>query len=95
MDIQLEHLQDKNRFIAKVDDHVATLKYKIVDDNVLNYYSTFVPEELRGAKVGYELVKFGLEYAKRHNFKIMPECWFVKKVMDREEEYQSMIASTL
>ena len=93
MDIQLAHLQDKESFIAKVNSDQATLKYRKFDETTLEYFSTFVPEEIRGGKVGYQLVVFGLEYAKENNYKVIPTCWFVKKVMERKEEYQTMIAS--
>lgn len=93
MDLSLEHLSDQERFVAQADDHQAILKYRKVNETVLEYFSTFVPPEMRGGKVGFKLVAYGIQYAKENNYKIIPTCWFVKKVMDRNEEYRNMIAN--
>jgi len=90
--ITIEHQANKNQFIALIDGKEAHLKYNISAKDVLDYYSTFVPPELRGQHIAQNIVKFALDYAKDNHFKVIPSCPFVKKYIDQHAEYQALIA---
>ncbi len=93
MGISITHNKESLQFIANIENKSATLSYKFGSDaNTLDYYSTFVPQELRGRHVGEEIVIYALDYAKENQLKIIPTCPFVKRIIDQHPEYQSLVA---
>lgn len=90
--MEIRHDPDRGRFTAAVDGREATLSYRRVDDRTLDYTSTFVPPELRGRGVGARLVLHALDYAREHDQKVIPTCWFVGQVLDERPEYQDLTA---
>lgn len=92
MSLDIHHNKTAQQFFSIIDGRMATLDYKFAKDKkTLDYYSTFVPEELRGKKIGEEIVKFAMDYAKNNHYKIMPSCPFVKRFIERHPDYQSLI----
>ena len=88
----VNHSKDTHQFVAIVEGKVATLDYTVSEDGqILDYYSTFVPKELRGRQIGQDLVKSALEYAKDHQVKIKPTCPFVKRIIDQHPEYKPLV----
>jgi uncharacterized protein len=81
-----------HRFFINLNGKLAKLDYTVSEDGkILDYESTFVPEELRGQGIGDELVLFALDYAKDNGFKVMPTCPFVKTIAHRHPEYRSLL----
>lgn len=94
MGINVAHHKESMQFEAIIDGKSASLRYKMTGHNkVLDYYSTFVPKELRGRHIGEEIVKFALDYAKENHFKIIPTCPFVARLIVQHPEYQSIVAT--
>jgi predicted GNAT family acetyltransferase len=93
MSLSVTHNIESNQFVATVDGKVSTLEYSISQDKqTLDYYSTYVPTELRGRQIGQDMVLFALNYAKEHRFKVKPTCPFVKRIVDLHPEFQSLLA---
>lgn len=93
MKLHVEHNPEKHQFFTVIENKLGTLDYDVSkESNILDYKSTFVPEELRGRQIGGELVRVALEYAKNHHFKVIPSCPFVKQYINRHPEYQSIVA---
>jgi hypothetical protein len=93
MNFIVNHSKDTHQFVVIVEGKVATLDYSVsADGKILDYYSTFVPKELRGRNIGQDIVKYALEYAKDNQLKIKPTCPFVKRMIDEHPEYQSIIS---
>ncbi|MBI9073390.1 MAG: N-acetyltransferase [Melioribacteraceae bacterium] len=80
------HDKENNRFVYSVDNIEAQLKYHDLGNNTLEYYSTFVPNELRGQGIAGKLVKFAADYAKENGIKVVPTCSFVVKFYERNPE---------
>lgn len=94
MPVNIQHNKEKKQFIAIVDEKVCTLNYEVLaGGKVLDYYSTFVPSELRGGHIGEDMVKYALEYAKGNFYQIIPSCPFVKRVAERHPEYKIVLVS--
>ncbi|HUX80325.1 MAG TPA: GNAT family N-acetyltransferase [Alphaproteobacteria bacterium] len=92
MTLIIEHDEKNKQFVAIVEGKAATLKYSISPDGkTLDYYSTFVPPELRGRHIGQDIVKFALDFAKENGYQVIPSCPFVKTYIDRHSEYQGNI----
>lgn len=92
MSINIQHNKEKKQFIAVIEGRTCTLAYEVSsDEKILDYYSTFVPPELRGRHIGDDIVKYALEYAKENNYQIIPSCPFVKRIIDRHPEYKIVV----
>jgi predicted GNAT family acetyltransferase len=92
MSQHIEHHKDKHQFTTQVDGKVATLNYFVSSDGkTLEYYSTFVPPELRGRHIGQDIVKFALDFAKEHDYKVDPTCPFVSQYIERHPKYKEIL----
>ena len=86
------HDKKNQRFYIEKDQIFSTLSYRIVDDHTWDYYSTFVPPELRGRSIAKELVKFALDFADKNNISVIPSCWYVDLYQQRNpstHDYQN------
>ncbi len=92
MQIQHKHQgQDGAFYIQKNDDVLAEMTYHMNGKNTMVIDHTEVDESLRGRNIGFELVKEGVEYARREGLKIIPVCKFAKSVFDRKEELRDVL----
>jgi uncharacterized protein len=91
MTLTVEHDEKNKQFVAIAEGKACTLEYSVLPDGkTLDYYSTFVPPELRGRHIGQNIVKFALDFAKENDYKIIPSCPFVKLYIDRHPEYRNI-----
>lgn len=92
MTLLITHNQADKQFTSEVEGKISVLRYSLSDDGkTLDYFSTFVPPELRGRNIGEDMVLFALEYAKLNDLKVIPSCPFVKKIIDRHPEYNAVL----
>lgn len=77
------HDPAQEKFFIPFPEGEAVLHYKKIDEQTLDFYSTFVPTELRGKNIAATLVKAGLDYATTHHYKVIPNCSYVKLYLDR------------
>ncbi|MFO7897117.1 MAG: GNAT family N-acetyltransferase [Candidatus Cloacimonadales bacterium] len=89
--MKIIHDQEQKRFYTEQDNKRALLDYKQIDETTLKYYHTFVPPELRGKKFAAEIVRYALDYAQEHDFQVIPSCPYVRKFIERHQEYQSLV----
>lgn len=90
MDLDIKH--QKNKFSFHIDNQEAFLDYsKIEEQQVWDFYHTFVPPELRHKQIGEKIVVFALNFAKEKRFLVIPSCPFVKKVIDNYPEFKDLI----
>ncbi|MBS0285832.1 MAG: N-acetyltransferase [Proteobacteria bacterium] len=92
MELTIHHDSAAKEFVTIIDGQKATLKYSVINATTWDYYSTFVPNALRGRQIGQTLIKYALNYAKSNQLKIIPSCSFVKKWIQAHPDYQSLIA---
>jgi len=52
---------------------------------------TEVDDELRGQNVGYQLVHTAIEYARKHNMKIIPLCPFANALFKKKPEFADVL----
>ena len=90
--LTIRHDKTNHEFIVVIEGQVASLKYRVLPGReVLNYYETFVPPQMRGRSIGRALVKFALDYANETQHQIIPSCSFVKHFIDENPDYQRLI----
>jgi uncharacterized protein len=93
MNIQHEDDGEKGSFfIDKDGERVAELQYFRSGDGRVTVYHTEVDEQLRGQHVGDEIVKASVDFARAEDLKIVPQCPFARKVMERNDDYRPLIA---
>lgn len=81
------HEPDKHIFYIDLDNaEMAYLKYRILDNNQIDFTSTLVPKTHRGQGIAAQLVAEGFAWADQENLTIKASCWYAqKKLMEREE----------
>jgi predicted GNAT family acetyltransferase len=92
MEQEIKNDSKSGQFILDSNGKESFLKYKITDHSI-DLYSTYVPEELRGQKLGDKLVEYSLEFAREHQLKIIPSCPFIRKYFSKHPEYGHMLSN--
>ena len=87
----VHHNLQQHRFELDTPAGLAVADYRLTA-NVITIYRTEVPVPVRGRTFGYRLVTGALEEVRRLGFKVVPECWFVREVMERRAEYQDLLS---
>jgi predicted GNAT family acetyltransferase len=85
----VRHNAALHRFEMDTPAAIAVADYRLTGD-VMTMYHTEVPLPLRGRGYGYHLVRGALEEVRRLNLKVVPQCWFVRQVIDRSPEFQDL-----
>jgi predicted GNAT family acetyltransferase len=70
----------------------TVLSYHEIRPGVLELRSTLVPPHLRGRGVGTQLVRQSLDCVRQNDYQIVPTCPFVQDFLDKNPEYQDLIA---
>ncbi|MGO4956818.1 GNAT family N-acetyltransferase [Luteococcus sp. Sow4_B9] len=92
MNISVALKNEKKRYEATVDGQLAgTLSYEIEGD-VLDLQHTVVEPAHEGQGVGGELVKGALDHMRSIGKKAKPTCPFVADWIQKNPEYQDMVA---
>ena len=87
---RVRHNPDRQRFELDTPGGLAVADYRL-SGNVMTIYHTEVPLPVRGHLYGYRLVRGALGEVRRLNLKVVPACWFVRKVIDRNSEFQDLL----
>lgn len=91
--IQHKHINNRGIFYVEENDTVlAKMTYSESAPQQMIIEHTEVDEQLRGMNVGYELVHAAVEYARNHNYKVLPICPFTRKVFDKKPDFQDVLA---
>lgn len=91
MNLNIEHDKKNQRFFVKKNDEESELKYKTLDDQTLDYYSTFVPESLRHQGIAAQITEAALQYAKDNNYQVVASCPYVKSYIVDHPQYQNLL----
>jgi predicted GNAT family acetyltransferase len=78
-------------FVMVEDDReVAEITFQPVDDRTIVIDHTYVSEELRGQRIGDELVKAVVDMARKEGKKIIPACSFAHVQFKRHKDYKDV-----
>lgn len=78
-------------YICENEDPVAELTYALSSANQMIIEHTQIDEELRGGNLGFELVNRAVEYARSHQYKIVPICRFASAVLEKKPEFRDVL----
>lgn len=70
---------------------LAIITYKPSDENHIIVDHTIVSDQLSGQGVGKKLLHELIDWARKENKKIIPQCSFVKAQMEKNTEYQDLL----
>ncbi len=92
MDIQHQHRENKGRFVVEKDGVIlAKMVYTMPSADKMIIEHTEVSDELRGQKVGNQLVFSAVEYARQNNMKIIPLCPFANALFKKTAEWADVL----
>ncbi len=93
MNIQNEEQGAKGAFFIEKDgEWIAEMTYRKMGADRIIIDHTEVDDQLKGKGVGKKLVEAGVNFARENNLKIVPQCVFAKKIIDRIPEFQDVLA---
>jgi predicted GNAT family acetyltransferase len=90
MSLEVQHNPQSHQFyIAFVSgegevEEQAILKYQMLDDKSVDFYSTFVPTSLRGKGVAAKLVEAGFQWAQSQGLEIHTSCSYAEAYAQRK-----------
>lgn len=77
----IEHQPEHNQFVYPISEGIeARIKYRL-DNERIDFYSTFVPPEARGKGIAEALVRQALDWAKSEQLQVLASCWYVQKFL--------------
>ncbi len=74
------------RFELHVDGKIAVLEYHEQEDDTVVFTHTFVPPALRGHTLAAVLTEFALEDARIRGKKVIPQCSYVARYLQRNKK---------
>ena len=90
-DVEVVHEPARRRFVAQSGERESQLVYLRVDQDIVDFRSTYVHPSVRGKGVGEKLVREALDWARGEGLRVIPSCWFVDTVVRRHPEYEALL----
>ncbi|HLM01200.1 MAG TPA: GNAT family N-acetyltransferase [Pyrinomonadaceae bacterium] len=81
-------------FIEENGEWVAEMTYSREGTRKIVIDHTEVDDSLKGKGIGKHLVAAAVQYARKNNLLIKPVCPFVKKVLEKGEEYEDVLSTS-
>lgn len=89
--MDIRNNENAHQFETNIDGHTALAAYDLEPNRIVLTH-TKVPPELGGRGIANELAKTALGYAREHGLKVVPQCSFMAKFIERNPEYQDLLA---
>ena len=83
--------QAEQRFELAQGGMTAVAAYRL-ENGVVSFTHTVVPEEIEGQGVGSRLIRSALDHVRERGQKVVPLCYFVKGYIERHPEYRDLLA---
>jgi uncharacterized protein len=80
-----------HRLELEAEGSTAFIEFKLTQDRLFLIH-TEVPASLEGKGAGSAIVQKALQYAKDHNYKIIPICPFVQRFLTKHPELNDIVA---
>jgi predicted GNAT family acetyltransferase len=88
--MSVQHDPEAHRFHLPSEQGEARLSYRVVDEDTLDFSSTYVEPGRRGRGLAAEVVRAGLDYARRAGKHVIPSCSYVRAYLQRHPEYADL-----
>lgn len=90
---EIRHNPALNRYETEVDGHLAIVEYTTAGDRI-TFTHTYVPPELRGRGVAELLVRAALESTRAAQRRVVPQCSYVARFIERHAEFKPLLAES-
>jgi hypothetical protein len=91
MKIQHEETETKGSFyILAGDEKIAELTYSKAGNDKIILDHTEVSDKHRGESLGKKLVYHSVDFARKHNLKILPLCPFARAVFSKNKDIRDV-----
>ena len=87
--MEVVHDKENHSFVIKIENASSYVSYSL-SGKMMELYTTYTPQQLRGRGLAEKVVKAALEYAKENNLKVVPTCSYVRVFIQRHPEYKSL-----
>lgn len=91
MQVSIKHDKVHRKFYVQILGKECSLKYEIINGNVLDLKLLFVPKNFRKMQLAEILMNYAINYARTYNLKIKPSCSYVKYFFDACFELQDLL----
>ncbi|MDN3493271.1 GNAT family N-acetyltransferase [Winogradskyella bathintestinalis] len=93
MELKHEETTTRNRFyLVDKDMEVGEITYAYMKDHIIDINHTEIHEKYRGQDLGEKLVEATVNFARKKEVKITASCPYAKKVLDKADKYNDVIA---
>jgi uncharacterized protein len=92
--MEVKQRSENNKGAFYIEDNgkeVATMTYVFAGENRFIIDHTVVDPAYEGKGLGKQLVKAGVEFARKNNYHVIPLCPYAKKVFERTAEYNDVL----
>ena len=90
MSVEIVDAEDKHRFEAHVDGHLAGYAQYMRQDGVVTYPHTVVGEQYEGQGVGSALARAALDDARARGLRVNATCPFISRWIQLHPAYQDL-----
>ena len=87
----LIHNEERHRYEFRLDGGVAYVEYEPAANGRYRLTHTIVPPQFEGQGIGRELVESTLEALREQGVRIIPECTFIIRYIQRHPEWESLL----
>lgn len=87
--VQLDEVN--SRFFVSIGANTSYLDFRKAGEHALEYYHTYTPPDMRGQGLAGEITRHALLYARKHNYKVIPSCSYVRSFIDKHPEFNDLI----
>ena len=70
-------------YINLGNDYKAWIKYKLTENNEVDFYTTLVPASHRGQGIAAMLVNQAFGWADEQGLQIIASCWYAEKKLQQ------------
>lgn len=91
-DLPVTHDIHARQFFTEVPEGRAELAYE-VDMKTIVITHTFVSPSLRGRGIAEMLTRAALEWVRRNDLNVRPQCSYAARFIERHAEFQSLLAT--
>ncbi|MGZ8734861.1 MAG: GNAT family N-acetyltransferase [Acidimicrobiia bacterium] len=92
MDLSVRDDSEHSRYELSVDGVAVGFAEYVLSGSTIVFPHTVIDPDRRGHGLGAVLVRAALDDARDHGRSVVPECWYVRAIIDQHPEYRSLVA---
>ena len=89
--MEVIHDKEHSKFFLIMDGMESYVKYSMVDEKTVEFWTTYVPSKQRGKGLAAILTEAALNYALQNNLSVIPSCSYVESYIDKNEKFKGLI----